>query len=408
MYLGSLSLTNFRNYARLELGLSPHVIVLVGANAQGKTNLLEAIYYLALASSPLADADRQLINWLAAEDTLPHARVVGQVVKGDAKTLIEITLMQANNGANGSLRKGIRVNGANKRVAELVGQLNVVLFLPQDISLVDGSPGKRRRYLNAMLCQTDPRYYRALQAYGRVVYQRNHLLKRLRDRRQDPEQLAFWNEQMIENGAYLIERRRWLIGRINEIIADIHPALTGGDEHLRLDYQPGVDLDTCADENGQLSLGLPADARRDLEIPEIQQALARALAAMRGQEISRGISLVGPHRDDLRFVANGIDMNVYGSRGQQRTSALTVKLGEVEWLRQETGEMPVLLLDDMMSELDPDRRNYLMGTLHRAQQVVVTTTDIHGFPAEFLEQATLYEVEGGRLARQPSPGESNT
>ena len=406
MYLESLSLTNFRNYVRLELELPPHGIVLKGANAQGKTNLLEAIYYLAMASSPLADADRQLVNWLAAEDTLPHARVVGRVVKGEIKTLIEITLMQANNGTNGSLRKGIRVNGVSRRVAELVGQLNVVLFLPQDISLVDGSPGRRRRYLNAMLCQTDPRYYRALQKYGQVVYQRNHLLKRLRDRRQDPEQLAFWNQQMTENGAYLIERRRWLIGRLNEIIADIHPALTGGDEHLRLDYRPGLDLAASGDENGQLALGLHEASQGEIGIPDIQQAFTEALRFMRGREIARGISLVGPHRDDLRFVVNGVDMGIYGSRGQQRTLALTVKLGEVEWLRQETGEMPVLLLDDVLSELDPDRRNYLIETLHRAQQVLVTATDIHGFPPEFLERATLYEVQGGRLTLFSSSGDA--
>ena len=397
MYLESLSLTNFRNYVRLDLELVPHVIVLKGANAQGKTNLLEAIYYLAMASSPLADADRQVINWLATEDTLPHARLVGRVAKGNGTTLIEITLMLPNNGTNGSLRKGIRVNGVNKRVAEFVGQLNVVLFLPQDISLVDGSPGKRRRYLNAMLCQTDPRYYRALQKYGQVVYQRNHLLKRLRDRRQDPEQLVFWDQQMTEDGAYLIERRQWLIRRLNEIIADIHPALTGGDEHLRLDYRPGVDLVASGDENGQLALRLHETSQQEIKVPDIQRAFAQALIAVRGREIARGISLVGPHRDDLRFVANSVDMNIYGSRGQQRTTALTVKLGEVEWLRQETGEMPVLLLDDVLSELDPDRSSYLVETLHRAQQVMMTTTDIHGVDAEFLENATLYEVEGGRL-----------
>jgi DNA replication and repair protein RecF len=406
MYLHSLSLTNFRNYARLDIELSPHVVVLVGANAQGKTNLLEAIHYLAMGSSPLADADREMINWLAAEDTLPHARLVGVVHRERDQVKIEITLMQAQeaaaNGRSVPLRKQIRVNGVNRRIAELVGSLHVVLFLPQDISLVDGSPGKRRRYMNLLLSQVDPRYYRALQQYGKVVYQRNHLLKRLRGRGANGDQLIFWDEQLVEHGAYLMDRRRWLIARFNEIVADIHPALTGGAESLRLEYRPSLDISGHSiGENGQFVLELGAGpGRADASLDGIREAFQHGLTLGRQREIDRGQSMVGPHRDDLCFLANDVDMNVYGSRGQQRTSALAVKLAEVEWLNQETGEMPVLLLDDMMSELDPERQRHLMATMARAQQVIVTATDIAGYPPGFFENATLYRVEAGRLRNE--------
>ena len=397
MYLETLSLTNFRNYARLDLRLPAAAIILQGANAQGKTNLLEAIYYLATASSPLADADRQLVNWLAVEDILPHTRLVGHVAKAGGHVQIEITLMPVGEVANGSLRKAIRVNGVNRRLSELIGQLNVVLFLPQDISLVDGSPGGRRRYLNALLCQLDARYYRALQEYGQVVYQRNHLLRRLRDRRQDPEQLLFWDQQMAESGGYLVARRRWLVGRLNALLVEIHPQLTGHKEHLQLLYQPSMEVQGVSKEGAQLALGLSEDVDWAAELPGLRQGLAEQLVAGRKQDVARGVSCLGPHRDEMRFLANGIDLNTYGSRGQQRTAALALKLAEVAWFHQETGEMPILLLDDMMSELDPDRQAYLMETLGRAQQVVITTTHVDGFPAGFLEEATVYDVAEGQL-----------
>ncbi|NLS77052.1 MAG: DNA replication/repair protein RecF [Chloroflexi bacterium] len=400
MILNSLSLTNFRNYVRLEITLPPHITILQGNNAQGKTNLLEAIYYLSTATSPRAETDRQLIHWLAERDVLPFARLVGQVTKGGEALQVEITLMKGQNGNSHAelTQKGIRVNGVNRRVSELIGAINAVLFLPQDIQIVDGSPSHRRRYLNTLLCQIDPRYYRALHKYGQVAFQRNHLLRRLRDRRQDPEQLSFWDRQMVETGAYLLARRLWLVGRLNEVIAGIHPDLTGQQEHLRLAYESSVELaqPARAEDGLQLALSLEAEGAAP-DVARLRQAFEEQLAAKRPEEIARGASLLGPHRDDLRFLVNGTDMTIYGSRGQQRTAALSAKLAEVEWLHQETGEMPILLLDDMVSELDPARRNYLLAMLARAQQAIVTTTDIEGFSPEFLQQATLYTVREGQL-----------
>lgn len=405
MYLSHLSLTNFRNYARLSLDLNQRITLIKGGNAQGKTNLLEAVNYLATASSPLANADRQLINWLADEDTLPFARVVGQVVKGQHRLQIEITLVKdiqsAGQGETPPIRKTVRINGADKRVSDLIGQLHVVLFLPQDIELVDGSPGTRRRYLNSLLSQVDPRYYRLLRKYGQVIYQRNHLLRRMRNGRPDPEQLAFWDRQVIENGAYLIARRRKLLAQLNRLVAEIHPQLTGQGESLTLIYDSSVDLDGLpseAEAQRQLSL-LHNDLQAELR--EVGQRFREQLTAIRGEEIKRGHSRLGPHRDDVQFLANGIDMNTYGSRGQQRTVALSLKLAEVEWLHRETGEMPMLLLDDMISELDPDRRRYLIHTLESAQQVLTTTTEVQGLPRSFLIQATTLKVENGQIKPLP-------
>lgn len=399
MYLKSLSLVNFRNYVRLELELPPHITVLCGDNAQGKTNLLEAVYYLATANSPRADADRQLLNWLAETDVMPYARLVGQAARGGSITQIEITLLK--NGANGAtgegaLRKGIRVNGVNRRVTELIGRLYVVLFLPQDLHLVDGSPDARRRYLDSLLCQVDARYYRALQKYGQVLYQRNHLLRRLRER-PDPEQLTFWNRQLIAEGAYLITRRRWLVGRLNEQAQHIHPALTGNLERLKLQYQPSVRLGEAEATGMQLALAFEAERASEEELEEIRRAFEAQLAPLGREEIERGSSLLGPHRDEMRFLVNDIDMTTFGSRGQQRTAALATKLAEVEWLYRQTGEMPILLLDDVISELDLARRGFLLNSLKEGQQVVITTTTLDGYPAEFLQRATVWRVEQGRI-----------
>lgn len=401
MHLAHLSLVNFRNYARLEIELSPHITILQGDNAQGKTNFLEAIYYLSTANSPLADADYQLINWLADEDTLPFARLAGRLVRRNAPSQIEITLVKNAQPGQGPeaaiIRKAIRINGVDRRVTDLIGQMHVVLFLPRDIHLVDGSPSERRRYMNALLSQVDPRYYRLLQRYGQVVYQRNHLLRQLRDRGEDPDQLAFWDRQLVEAGAYLVACRRWLIGRLNEQLEKIHPQLTGGQERLQLVYCPGLSLDSLDRGSHQLAMPLDIAAATGEEVESIRQAYAAELAAQRREEIVRGTSLLGPHRDDLRFLVNGIDMTTYGSRGQQRTVALSTKLAEVEWLRKEIGEMPILLLDDVISELDAARRDYLLDTLDSAQQVIITATETKSYPTPFLEKATLLRVQQGRI-----------
>ena len=382
MRLTHLTLHNFRNYVRLDLDLPPGVSLLQGDNAQGKTNLLEAVYYLATSRSPHAGADRELVNWLAVEqEPLPYARLVGKVARAAGESTIEITLtQQENNGAR--YRKQIRLNGVARRAMDLLGQLNVVLFLPEDISLVSGSPSGRRRYLDAALCQIDPVYCRTLSRYNQIVTQRNALLKDLRERGGDSSQLVFWDERLVANGAYLVSRRWEALLALDELAHGVHAQLTGEDEQLRLRYAPSVEMDG------------PAEGETVGEVFRSQ------LEALRRREVAAGMTLVGPHRDEVRFLVNEVDCGVYGSRGQQRTAALSLKLAEVDLMRNETGEQPVLLLDDVLSELDEHRRSFLVHTLENgAEQAIITTTDLHTLPGAFLKSAHPWRVEMGRLSR---------
>ena len=398
MYLKHLSLANFRNYARLELELPPGIILIQGENAQGKTNLLEAIYYLATARSPYATADRELINWLAEEEDLTFARLVGQTQKHDTLQRLEITLLkEPTPGANAhSLKKQIRINGVPKRVLDLIGQLNVVFFLPQDIDLVAGSPGGRRRYLDTTICQFDPVYCRTLRRYNRVLTQRNHLLRQLQERRSSPEQLRFWDEKLAEDGAHVVARRREVIAELGELARAIHLELTSQDGHLSLRYEPSIRM---PEKSYQIPLGLGSEGVLGIRYSEsdIRESFLQQLREITREEIQRGMSLIGPHRDDLRFLAGGVDMRVYGSRGQQRTVVLAMKLAEAKLLTRETGEEPIMLLDEVMAELDEARRRYLMKAVENSQQAILTTTHWSAYSSDFLSQATLLRVQEGRI-----------
>jgi len=404
MRIEHLSLTNFRNYARLELDFPSHTILLQGDNAQGKTNLLEAIYYLATTRSPYAGTEHELVNWLAEDQDLPHARLVAQVRKGDGSLRIEITLVriQSSQANSPRYRKHIKVNGVDKRALDLVGQVNVVLFLPEDIDLVAGSPSGRRRYLDATLCQIDPRYCRTLQKYNRVLTQRNHLLRTLREREGDRDQLLFWDRSLVENGAYLVARRQDVISELDRLVQAIHLELTGQKERLRLRYEPSFDPSRPPPSDYQLSLELALPSESGIHQPgtslsQVAEAFRAQLHETRRREILQGMTLIGPQRDDLRFLVGGIDLNIYGSRGQQRTAALALKLAEVELIGQEVGEQPILLLDDVMSELDDARRGYLMRMMDGAQQAILTTTDLKAYSTEFLAEVTLLRVKEGRI-----------
>jgi DNA replication and repair protein RecF len=386
MRLIHLSLHNFRNYVRLDLDLPPGVVVLLGDNAQGKTNLLESIYYLATSRSPHASSDRELVNWLAAEqEPLPYARLVGRVARAAGDVSIEITLtQQANDGAR--YRKQIRLNGVARRAMDLLGQLNVVLFLPEDISLVSGSPGLRRRYLDATLCQIDPLYCRVLSRYNDIVTQRNALLRDLRERGGDLSQLAFWDERLVEYGAQVVARRRSALLALDELAHAIHAALTDTTERLHLRYLPGVEI---GDQESVAGIGAEFEGQ---------------IRSSRRREIAAGLTLAGPHRDEVRFLINDVDTGIYGSRGQQRTAALALKLAEVDLMRRETGEHPILLLDDVLSELDAQRRGFLLHYLDNSpQQAVITTTDLHTLPAAFVQRCRMWLVQMGRLATTSVP-----
>jgi DNA replication and repair protein RecF len=400
MYVTQLALTNFRNYVRLSIDMSRHITILQGANAQGKTNFLEAIYYLAASKTPYASSDAQLVNWLAEQDDLPHVRVVSELARGEARTRIEITLTRDVH-ARSSYRKHIRINGVPKRVTDLLGQVNVVLFVPQDIALVNGTPSGRRRYLDAMLCQIDARYCRSLARYNHVLEQRNALLRTLRERGGASDQLDFWDEKLAQDGAQIIARRQQTAIDLETLAQPAHHALSGGRERLRLRYVPSFDPHQPPGPRQQMSfsLDLPPPISMPQDSEAIRQAFEALLRTSRREEIQRGMTLFGPHRDELRFFDGQVDLQIYGSRGQQRTAVLALKLAEVALMAQTTGEQPILLLDEVMSELDNERRRYLCAQLQRAEQTVITTTDLGALTPEVLEGAAIYQVSQGRLER---------
>ena len=400
-----LSLTNFRNYTRLELDLPEGVMLLQGSNAQGKTNLLEAIYCLSRTRSRRTSTDRELVNWLTLEDELPFARLVARIEKGGGVDQIELSLVQSINQNRHrntpGMRKHIRLNGASKRAVDVIGQLNAVLFLPEDIELAAGPPSLRRRYLDDIIGQVDRKYRRELQRYSHVVTQRNSLLKSLRRRGGDPPQLLFWDERLVEHGAYLLLRRQQVIGKMNEYMTGIHPKLTGEAERLRIEYRASICPEDGSIATHQTTLlpqqGVPSATEPSVPEERIGAAFSAELHRVRRRELEQGVSTIGPHRDDFRFVVDGVDMNTYGSRGQQRTGVLSLKLAEVELMRQERQDEPVLLLDDAVSELDATRRSCLLDTIAGAQQVIVTTTDLMPYGEDFCARVSRWQVCAGRL-----------
>ncbi len=400
MRVAHLSLTNFRNYSRLEADLPAGPLILVGQNAQGKTSLLEAIYYLATASSPHASADRQLIHWLALRnDPRPYMKILAEVHTAQEIRRVDIRVELEDAGAalEPRLKKTVLINGLKRRAGDLHGAVNVVLFLPQDMALVEGSPTDRRRYLDTTLCQVDPVYCLALGEYGKILSQRNALLKQLQERNGGSTELEFWDTELCRHGATLIAARAKAIEEIERLAAPIHRELTEGAEHLRLAYQPA--FDPLADDTGQIALGLDVPITRAGITPdEIAASLRERLETSRRSEIERGMTLTGPHRDDVRFIASGIDLGIYGSRGQGRTAVLSLKLAEMAWMNDRAGEPPILLLDEALAELDPRRRRDLLKRIDGAEQSVLTTTDLSLFEPEFVERVKVWNVSGGTIS----------
>ena len=404
MHIRYLSLTNFRNYARLELTLPERPLLLYGANAQGKTSLLEAVYLLATASSPLTSLDRQLVRWEAEVEGLPYARVWAEVVGGSRIQELEI-ILEKKSAANGTMRmqKTIRVDRARKRRADLAGRLNVVLFMPQDVELVSGSPSGRRRYMDSTLCQVDGEYCTALEHYSEALRQRNAALRHLRDEGGDPGQLAPFEEMMANQGVIVANGRRELLAALSQRADRVHQQLTGGAEWLRLEYQPNFDPAAPPEAKYQMGLGLHYNGPPpEVGAEGLVDAFRQALLARRTDEIIRGMTLTGPHRDEMRFVAgrpaqgtHEVDLGTYGSRGQQRTAVLSLKLAELEWMQERTGESPVLLLDEVLAELDAKRKGYLLAQVDAVEQGLLTATDIEMFSTDFRERAVLWAVEGG-------------
>jgi len=394
MHLTYLSLTNFRNFIRLETDIPTGSLLLVGANAQGKTSLLEAIHYLTGTGSPHTPSDRQLINFLALQEPTPFARIVAEVRRQDRLHRIEIRLILDSGGKVGEqrLRKEILVNGIKRRMRDLTGVFNAVIFLPQDMNVIEGSPSQRRRLLNSVISQADPTYAEALSEYRKILTQRNALLKQLQERSTDSDELSFWDDQLCHHAAVIIRARALALNELENLAGPIHQELTRGLESLRLDYTPAYD--PASHPQGQL--GTPMESRV-IGLEVARKGMLATLQLTRDEEIARGMTLTGPHRDDFHFRVNGIDLHGYGSRGQNRTAILSVKLSEVDWLLQRTDEHPVLLMDEVMAELDPERRQDLLTKVNAAQQTILTAADLMMFSEEFSRGATVWQVVSGTI-----------
>jgi len=399
MHLNRLSLTNFRAFSRLDLDIPREILLLVGGNAQGKTTLLEAIYFLSTFTSFHASSDRQLINFSLPENKLTVGRIVGEFTRNDGDHRLEVRLIREPNGYNGSTRyrKEVLLDGVKHRMNEIVGQFNAVIFLPQMARIIEEGPSERRRYLDMIISQVSPRYVKHLSDYNQTLTQRNALLKQLAERGGDPEQLAVWDGMLARHGAIVMKERIRSIREIEEEAKRLHYDLTDGKEVLRLDYQPAYD--PLAVPEGQMALTISTVADRSgIDVEEIEQGMLLALMKLQREEIARGVTTIGPHRDELRFLSNQVDLGDYGSRGQGRTTLLGLKLAEVNWLRQRTGEWPVLLLDEIMSELDTKRRSDLLRSLSECDQAILTSTDLSMFEKDFVDVHNVWRVEGGMVS----------
>ncbi len=405
MYLTHLSLTNFRSFARLDLDVPRRVVLLVGSNAQGKTSLLEAVYFLAAFTSFQTHADRQLVNFIAAKDPLAVGRLVADYTRGPVKHRLEVRLILEPVGLAGQrLRKEILLDGVKRPLAEVIGHFNAVIFLPQMVQIIEGGPEERRRYLNLALGQALSGYAASLNEYGQALTQRNALLKQLAERGGDPAQLDFWDEALTRTGAGIVRRRIEAVQELEKLAARIHRDLTHGQEILRLSYQPAYD--PLPRPEGQIAMPLNTSLDRSgIAEEEICQGFRLALQRVRPEEIRRGVSVLGPHRDELRFLANGIDLSDYGSRGQVRTTLLALKLAEIEWMKSKTGQWPVLLLDEVLAELDTQRRTDLLDNVERTEQALLTTTDLKLFSPGFVHKAELWEVASGAVRVREAAGE---
>lgn len=401
MYLKHLSLTNFRSFTRLDIDIPQRVVVLVGANAQGKTSILEAIYFLAAFTSFQTHADRQIVNFTEAKNnSLTVTRLVAEYQRGRNKHRLEARLILEPMGVVNSqrLRKEILLDGVKKPVSDVIGHFNAVIFVPQMSQIIEGAPEERRRYLNLALAQSTPAYARVLSEYNQALTQRNALLKLLGERGGSGDQLEVWDETLTRLGSQIILWRIEATQQIERLAARVHHELTHGSEILRISYEPA--FDPLPKPNGQMGLKIDTVVDRSgLDLKEIQAGFRASLSALRSVEIARGVTTIGPHRDEIRFLANDIDLGNYGSRGQVRTALLSLKLAEVNWMKDRTGEWPVILLDEVMAELDVQRRGDLLKYAGETEQVLFTTTDLNLFTPEFTQHAEVWRVERGKVEK---------
>jgi DNA replication and repair protein RecF len=312
---------------------------------------------------------------------------------------LEVRIIRDNTNGTARMRKEILLDGVTRRSSEAIGAFNAVLFLPQMLVMIEGGPEERRRYLNLALSQVLPHYAAHLTDYQRILTQRNALLKQLAERGGDPAQMDYWDEQAARVGALIMHARIHAIHELERLARRFHSQLTRDAEALRLEYQPSYDPPLAASQ-GQLAMSLQAHPDRTrLSTETIAQGFVEQLKRRRSEEIARGVTTIGPHRDELRFFSNGIDLGLYGSRGQGRTAVLSMKLAEVAWMKARTGQWPVLLLDEVMAELDPGRRADLLAHLAESEQSLLTTTDLDLFDPDWVDGAPVWRIQAGALLK---------
>ena len=373
MIIESLELKNYRNYGELSLSFDPGTNLLYGDNAQGKTNILEALYFCASAKSHRGSKDREIIRFGEEE---AHVKLI--LRKRDVPYRIDMHLKK--NSA-----KGIAVNGMPiRRASELFGILNAVLFSPEDLNIIKNGPSDRRRFMDLELCQLNRSYVHALVSYNRALVQRNRLLKDISFQPELRETLDLWDSQLVNYGSQLIRERRAFLARLNPVIGPIHAGLTGGKEEISVIYDGNTN----------------------------EQEFGNSLMRARESDLRQKITSTGPHRDDIGFFVKrtdaeaslaaipsdrrGMDLRRYGSQGQQRTAALSLKLSEIGLMEQTTGESPVLLLDDVLSELDTDRQKQLLKTISRIQ-TVITSTGMENLLGRDFRIDRTFEVRNGAV-----------
>ena len=365
MKIRSMELRNYRNYESLSLSLDDDINVFLGQNAQGKTNVLEAVYYSALARSHRTSVDGELIRW---EEPQGFLSLVFE--RMGVENTLEFHFERGK-------RRKILYNGLSIRTKDLVGAVNVVLFSPEDLFLIKGAPAGRRRFLDMEISQADPAYFHDLAVYTRVITQRNMLLKKIRERHIDRSMLDVWDEQLAPLAARIVKKRQEAVKLLHGIADRMQRKISGNEEELLLEYE------LHGAEDGIVTEELSSWYNQKLK--EAQEI-----------DILRGSTSVGPHRDDLAFMVNGMDLRSYGSQGQQRTGVLALKLSELAFFREETGEYPILLLDDVMSELDRGRREKLIDFIREEHiQTLITATDEAYFPEK--EFGRMYHVKAGTV-----------
>jgi DNA replication and repair protein RecF len=396
MNLFHLSLTNFRAFSRLDMDVPGRILLLQGNNAQGKTSLLEAVYFFSTFTSIQASSDRQLINFRILDEKVAVARLLADFFRGEQEHKLEVRIIleKDTESGNAKFRKEILLDGVKRSTHQAIGYFNAVIFLPQMTRIIESGPDERRRYLNLALSQVVPGYAKALSEYAQIITQRNALLKQIAERNTDTNQLDYWDELLSARAIFIMKERQIALKEMEQFAVLNHRKLTDDQEILQFNYLPALRGTLNNGKEKSETYGPDPDFMND-SAEVLLAEFKRQLKLKRREEILRGSTTIGPHRDEIRFLANQIDLGDYGSRGQVRTALLSLKLSEVYWMEQRSGHHPLLLLDETMAELDQIRRSKLLESIIEGHQSILTTTDLKLFDPDFIRQTTLWHIKQG-------------